>query len=246
MNQNGKSAGFALVELAIALVIIAILTGVVMTGAYIRDSNKASIIISEASYYKEATTNFKTKYSYIPGDVPDPILSNNFHDYAKINCGSEIFGDGVLNGVNGEDLFFIQLSQAKFIRQNIYFHPCDILLKYRKPGPNRPFSNYSDRSGWRFYEFDRTEFREDSYVFEDIFRLGGIKNNADSLMMGETVRVSDAVAIDAKIDMPNTPLTGRFIVSNGCIKFPAGVYKNEDSEDKCYVNFAETYKKLEE
>ncbi len=67
--QN-KRSGFTLVEVAIVVVVIALLIGGIVVGqSLIRDARVMSVI-SDVNRFKQAAKLFRDKYNYLPGDLP--------------------------------------------------------------------------------------------------------------------------------------------------------------------------------
>lgn len=72
MNLPRSSKGFTLVELSIALVIIALLLGgIVVGGSSVMESAKTSSLIGQIKDLSTASREFKTRYGYYPGDMPN-------------------------------------------------------------------------------------------------------------------------------------------------------------------------------
>ncbi len=65
-----KQRGFTLVELAISLTIIALLLLVVMKGQTLIDQAKAKDVVAIAEDLRIATTSFRQRFNYLPGDWP--------------------------------------------------------------------------------------------------------------------------------------------------------------------------------
>ena len=65
-----KSKGFTLVELSIVVAIVALLLAMVLKSQGIIDSAKAKDVIAIAEDLKAATSHFRERYKYLPGDWP--------------------------------------------------------------------------------------------------------------------------------------------------------------------------------
>lgn len=65
-----KQGGFTLVELAISLTIIALLLLVVLKGQTLIDQAKAKDVVAMAEDLRIATTSFRQRFNYLPGDWP--------------------------------------------------------------------------------------------------------------------------------------------------------------------------------
>lgn len=82
---RNRQHGFTLVELAIVLVIIGILLLVVLKPASLIQSAETKDLISIAKEYAIAINEFKQKYKYYPGDLPD---ANN--DLNNVSPGCQL------------------------------------------------------------------------------------------------------------------------------------------------------------
>ncbi len=63
--------GFSLVELAIVLVIIGLITGGILTGQDLIRASELNSFHTETNKFKMAINTFKLKYNALPGDIPN-------------------------------------------------------------------------------------------------------------------------------------------------------------------------------
>jgi len=68
-NRDVKTTGFTLVELSLALVIIGLIVGGVLTGRSLIAAAKIRAQISQIEQFKTAVSAFQNKYDGIPGDL---------------------------------------------------------------------------------------------------------------------------------------------------------------------------------
>ncbi len=61
--------GFSLVELAIVLVIIGLITGGILTGQELIRASELNSVMADVNKYKTAVNTFKLKYNALPGDL---------------------------------------------------------------------------------------------------------------------------------------------------------------------------------
>ncbi len=69
-NKCGVTRGFTLIELSIVLVIIGLLVGGILVGRDLIKSSEIRAQIKQFEEFKTAANAFKTKYGYLPGDIP--------------------------------------------------------------------------------------------------------------------------------------------------------------------------------
>ncbi len=70
-RQIINQSGFSLAEMAIVIVIIALLMTFVMKGQGFIDSAKSSDVVTSAKDLSAAVSDFKSKYHFLPGDLPN-------------------------------------------------------------------------------------------------------------------------------------------------------------------------------
>ena len=90
-NLNNKS-GFTLVELSIVLIIIGLIVSGVLVGQDLIRSAEISATVRQVQNFNSAVSTFRTKYNYIPGDMPSS-LSTAF-GLTGTRTGAQGDGDG--------------------------------------------------------------------------------------------------------------------------------------------------------
>lgn len=121
--------GFTLIELSIVLVIIGLIVGGVLVGRDLINSAGVRAQLSQIEKYNQAANTFRVKYSYLPGDIPDPN-AQQFGFAARGAYAGQGDGNGLLEGVwanaaasnqpyyvaGGENgMFWVDLSVARLI-----------------------------------------------------------------------------------------------------------------------------------
>jgi prepilin-type N-terminal cleavage/methylation domain-containing protein len=92
-----KQRGFTLVEIAVVLVIIGLILGGILSSQSIISSSRASDVIAMVNDLRTATTYFKQRYNYLPGDLPNPANYITAVPALAAGTGGNI-GDGKLDG----------------------------------------------------------------------------------------------------------------------------------------------------
>ncbi len=125
---QGKERGFTLIELSIVLVIIGLIVGGILTG---RDLIKAAEVraqITQIEKYNTAANTFRGKYGYLPGDIPSAPAAQ-FGFASRGAFAGEGDGNGVIEGNSGNcsgcnnayyfpgesSMFWVDLSAARLI-----------------------------------------------------------------------------------------------------------------------------------
>lgn len=120
------SPAFSLIEIAIVLIIIGIITGAAFKGQELLDSAKIRSVTQDFQHYSLAVSNYQDIYHALPGD--DSKASTNF---SGVISGD---GNGQITGLES-DHFWQHLSKASILnndkapaskfggRYTVVFHP---------------------------------------------------------------------------------------------------------------------------
>ena len=98
-----QSLGFTLVEMAIVLVIVGIILVAVLRGEALIDQARVSDLVQITRDLANATREFKNRYHYLPGDLPDASTDLNFTATWAAPAGTcdippgGTSGDGLIN-----------------------------------------------------------------------------------------------------------------------------------------------------
>jgi prepilin-type N-terminal cleavage/methylation domain-containing protein len=96
----GKAeSGFTLIELSIVLVIIGLIVGGILVGQDMIKAAEVRATTAQIEKYNSATNTFRSKYNYIPGDVPTSVATTLgiFADTGGGTVGRQD-GNGLLEG----------------------------------------------------------------------------------------------------------------------------------------------------
>ncbi len=130
--SSSETAGFSLVELAIVLVIVALLAGGVTGGMAIRHNLELQNVMKDVSMLAKATEQFNTMYGGLPGDLWN--ATEKFGVSNTINGN----GNGVIDTAGEQALAFQQLGLAGLIKGS---YPSTWTSQSAMPGslPNSTF-----------------------------------------------------------------------------------------------------------
>lgn len=217
-NTANAKSGFTLLELAIVLVIIGLITGGVLVGRDLIHAAEIRATITQVGKYNTAVNTFRGKYGYLPGDIPPSIASSfGLFAFTGANAGTPGYGDGsgVVNGYcDGLEatVFWRHLSDANLI-EGSYGSTIDsttgfstISLLQTFPQAKLGGSNY-------FAITDTTAIPLGSTIQANFFNIFGM--TAAGCLVSLSVTPSTGAAIDTKMD-DGMPFTGRVLgIGNG-------------------------------
>jgi prepilin-type N-terminal cleavage/methylation domain-containing protein len=228
--------GFSLIELAIALVIISLLTlGVLGAQSLIRGAENNSIIKS-FSEIDSLTKSFFLEYDALPGDMADASV---FPSYAgEPACSNDAEGDG--DGKIEDDSDSASTLEDTDCEELIFWgHLQQANLYPDAEGVGFTISSYSTKSpesklSGAFYEvgFEETAPENANYI-----RLGGVFSDD---LKGAAIMAKRAYRIDKKTDDGN-PLSGLLISKDGddvssqsCVT-SGGAYQLASEDRDCVI-----------
>lgn len=99
-STTHRRQGFTLVEIAIALVIIALIIGGVMSGQELIRASRIRSTIHQLEEYQAAVNSFTTRFAGVPGDLSTATSQFATGTYASIANGD---GDGIVEDDDAND-----------------------------------------------------------------------------------------------------------------------------------------------
>lgn len=93
------TSGFTLIELSIVLVIIGLIVGGILTGRDLVSAAAMRSQIAQIERYHQASTTFREKYGYLPGDVA-AVEAQRFGFAARGPYAGQGDGNGIIEGIN--------------------------------------------------------------------------------------------------------------------------------------------------
>lgn len=186
MKRNrSRQTGFSLLELAIALAVLAILAGGVLKGRELLNSARVQATITDIANMETALSAFQARYSALPGD---------FVAAGAAGLGTNA-GDG--NGlIEGDEVcaVFTHFQLSGFMQG-------DFTAGSDAPGNCTPSSNLENQFSGR-------------YQLSNTLEGANTRENALALLLGDQIPVSQLAEIDRKLDDGN-PLRGNVQVLAG-------------------------------
>jgi len=202
------------------LIVIGVLVGGIVAGNSLIKAARIQSVITDFEKYKKAAIDFKSKYYYWPGDMP------NAYDYwaSDASCANSSAPNGCNGGGDGavtirtEDMRGWQfLKIAGFISGSFSGTAYNTLVPITlKPGTNIPTSSYEHPVGsyttmtvTNSFDLYNATFSSTSKFAVSLFGAGSSTDIVEGSM-----RPTDAKAMDKKID-DGSAASGYIAGSNG-------------------------------
>lgn len=240
-----KSRGFTLIELSIVLVVIGLIVGGVLVGRDLIRAAAERAQIAQIETIQTAANNFKAKYEYLPGDLPNaPATRFGFSTGRSttegLGNGNGLLADSIGGGwgpATGElAMFWVDLTYANGLNLNM------IEGSFRAS----TFTTLPDASGSALARyFPTARINSNSHVlmcYQEVYGMANepppinyvVVQNVSSMVGGYPVVTGDkptaftvrqAYNIDRKID-DGMPLTGTVLA----------MYHNDNDSGFSYVH----------
>jgi prepilin-type N-terminal cleavage/methylation domain-containing protein len=180
-----QQRGFSLLELAIALAVLAILAGGVLKGRELLNSARVQATLTDIANLETALSAFQARYSALPGD---------FIAASAAGLGEAAGdGDGLIVG-DESCAVFTHLQLSGFIQGS--------------------FTAGSDQLGVCTAQSNMENQFSGHYLLSNTIEGANSRENAMTLQLGAVVPVSQLAEIDRKLDDGN-PLRGAVQVVDG-------------------------------
>lgn len=209
-------SGFSLVELAIVLVLLALIVGGILTGRQLIRTAELRSITTDYHNYVGAAQIFKDKYNFMAGDLPDAI--DYWGDNATKCSDGDASNNGLVGTCNGDGdgefdvawsgsspgetfMFWNQLALAGYIEGSYDGIAGSDNPTHAELGRNVPAARITG-TGWatRYWDATTTPLNPSDYFIDYgnfmVFGLSAVNGGPDQAVLTPT----EAWDIDKKID----------------------------------------------
>ncbi len=119
MKHRHPLRGFTLVELAIAVTVIGLLIGgIILGGSALLESTRISTLVSQIKDVAAASREFKGRYGYFPGDLPNAATYVTTDGGVSVGCSYAIggtVGNGLVDSATESTCALEHLVKARLL-----------------------------------------------------------------------------------------------------------------------------------
>lgn len=192
------SKGFSLVELAIVLVIIGLITGGILTGQDLIRASELNSVVADTNKIRTSINTFKLKYNAMPGDMTNGY--SYFNVVGGAACTNAVPTNAATNGCNGDGDGQIDIAAPATIYEslNVFFH---LSLSGIYPGSYTKTANTAlyvpasrVASGYFWFAYSGGNFSFTGGA--NVIQIGGLSGEFWEVLFTP----AEAQSIDAKMD----------------------------------------------
>lgn len=212
-----SNRAFTLIELSIVLVIIGLFAGGVLVGRDLIAASQIRAQISQIEKYRTAVNTFKTKYSFLPGDIPDPLASQLGFQCQWISQAGN--GNGLIDTSDYErgerQSLWVELWLVNLIKDSTMWTYCwdapqpSKFLPKAAMGENNYISVYSGGIG---SDCNANQFPQNDQIYFGIWSIAPNTWSSFGVSPSVGITVWQALTIDSKAD-DGLPTTGNITAS---------------------------------
>ncbi len=122
MRDTESTSGITLAQIAVVIVVIGLFAGMAVIGGSYKSTGEAQKDISQLEKYQSAAADFRSKYGYLPGDLP-AALAVQLKFVARDGSAGRGDGNNLLEGnsySNNKAVGSIQSGEPLFFWEDIY------------------------------------------------------------------------------------------------------------------------------
>lgn len=212
-----------MVELSIVLAILGLLVGGVLAGRSLIRAAELRSVVTDASSYLTAVSNFRNQYRYLPGDLP---TATSYWSAATNGDGDGLIADDERYGL-WQQLYLAGFVPTAYTGATGSGGANDFVL-----GSNIPKSRIAN-AGFSMYYANLTALMSKVYVANmgNMLTFGGSVGPVDGPPITAILSPPDAYTVDMKVDdgmpgtgnwMANSAGGGDFGTSTSCTTSSSG------------------------
>jgi prepilin-type N-terminal cleavage/methylation domain-containing protein len=236
--------GFTLIELSIAIAVIGLIVGGIITGASLFRSSEIQAISRDAELFKQAYFKYQAKYNAIPGDHSEAFAffgsacGTNAQVAAGSYAGCNGNGDGQLaNGFHEGYKMWVHVTLAGMLEGTYSGAPAvDTTPVAGTDGPRGP-----GETVWAAWGRGKDSLGAGSgWDFQIVYDVVTLTRSGNAINSSTAILVEEAFTLDKKVD-DGKPLEGKMwghgVPCQTSTDINTAAYNLTDLSQRCNVSF---------